>query len=80
MEERIQHLAEQDLRHANENPTETEMAFYNHKQGFFLIQECDDGYDYTFANKRYELLDGGQLDVQEITIYEAAEELLKEAG
>ena len=47
MEERIQHLAEQDLRHANENPTETEMAFYNHKQGFFLIQECDDGYDYT---------------------------------
>ena len=80
MEERIQHLTEQGLRHANENPTETEMAFYNHKQGFFLIQECDDGYDYTFANKRYELLDGGQLDVQEITIYEAAEELLKEAG
>ena len=80
MEEKIQQLAEQELYRAIENPTETEMAFYNHKQGFFLIQECDDGYDYTFANKRYELLDGGQLDVQEITIYEAAEELLKEAG
>lgn len=48
------------------------------RQGIFTIQECESGYDYTFTDQKYEIIDGGQLDSFEYTIYESAIQLLTE--
>lgn len=56
---------------------EREMALQC-EQGIFTIQECESGYDYTFADREYEILDGGQIDSPGYTIYESTMQLLSE--
>ena len=46
-------------------------------KGYFFIQTCDDGYDYTFYDRKFRLLDGGQLDRPDLTLEEAKEEILQ---
>lgn len=58
---------------------EKEMAF-QFPAGYLYIQESEEGYDYTLYDKSMEELDGGQLDNEEITIEEAAEEVTEDYG
>ena len=45
---------------------------------YLAIQTCDDGYDYTFFDEEFNSQDGGQLDMQELSMTEAIFELLKD--
>ncbi len=58
---------------------ETQIA-YDTGIGFFTIQHTDGGYDYTFYDKDYLEKDGGVYDDPELTIEEAAGDLLAEEG
>lgn len=51
---------------------------YELEGGFFYIQTCDDGYDYTCYDENYREIDGGQFDDSELMIDEAAKELMEE--
>ena len=45
---------------------------------YLALQTCDDGYDYTFFDEEFNSQDGGQLDMQELSMTEAIFELLKD--
>lgn len=47
---------------------------------FFFIQETEEGYDYTFYDQEFQELDGGVYDTFDVTLQEAAKELLLEEG
>lgn len=51
---------------------------YKLSNRYFYIQNCEDGYDFTFYNSTWQEIDGGQLDNPEISITEAAIELITE--
>lgn len=53
---------------------------YQNDQGFFVIQQTDDGYDYTFYNDQFENLDGGVLEEPDLTIREAIDSILADQG
>ena len=59
--------------------TLTECAI-EHENGFIIVQECTEGYDYTIASKDYQLIDGGIYDNPEVSIICVLNETLKEAG
>ena len=54
------------------------LAIKDDTNRYMAIQTCDDGYDYTFFNESFELLDGGQLDNSEFSMAQAIFELLKD--
>ncbi len=58
---------------------EKELACETEK-GYFALQETEGGYDYTFYDKEYKLLDGGIYENPGITIREAAGEILLGEG
>lgn len=60
------------------NYKEQKPLAYKLEAGYFYIQECDSGYDYTCYTPEYAEIDGGQLDNPEFTIEEAAIILMKE--
>lgn len=43
---------------------------------YMTIQICDEGYDYTFYNREFDIIDGGQLDDLDISMAQAIYELL----
>ena len=47
---------------------------------YFAIQTTEEGYDYSFYDEDFRLIDGGVYENDEISIEEAAEELLEEEG
>ncbi len=49
-------------------------------RGYLAIQSCDDGWDYSVYDSNFSLIDGGQLDVPELTIQEAKEQILQAYG
>ena len=51
---------------------------YQVGERYFAIQTTEEGYDYSFYDKDYRLMDGGVYENNEISIEEAAEELLEE--
>lgn len=53
-------------------------AAYRLEQGYFFVQVCEDGYDFTVYDKSYQEFDGGQMDNPELTLAEATAELLQE--
>lgn len=64
-----------------------EMAFkLPGQKGYFLIQTCSDGFDYTICDADYKEVDGGQLDTADdpnadgevCLMYQAVKELLEE--
>lgn len=60
---------------------EREAAYQTETTGhFFFIQETEEGYDYTFYNQEFRELDGGIYDNFDVTLQEAAKELLLEEG
>lgn len=48
---------------------------YRINNKYLAIHDCNDGFDYTFYDKNYNLLDGGIYDDIEINIYEAIHEV-----
>ena len=60
---------------------EREAAYQIETTGqFFFIQETEEGYDYTFYDQEFHELDGGIYDNFDVTLQEAAKELLLEEG
>lgn len=60
---------------------EREAAYQTETTGhFFFIQETEEGYDYTFYDQEFRELDGGIYDNFDVTLQEAAKELLLEEG
>ena len=47
---------------------------------YFAIQTTEEGYDYSFYDEDFRLIDGGVYENDEISIEKAAEELLEEEG
>ena len=56
-----------------------ELAYQVGEQ-YFAIQTTEEGYDYSFYDEDFRLIDGGVYENDEISIEEAAEELLEEEG
>ncbi|MFI3214790.1 MAG: YodL domain-containing protein [Eubacteriales bacterium] len=48
---------------------------YQINDGYLAIHDCDEGFDYSFYDKDYNLIDGGVYDDIEINIYEAIHEV-----
>jgi hypothetical protein len=62
-----------------ENSLDDEKAFsLNNGEYFLYIQTYEDGYDYTIYHKDYSEYDGGQLDNPELTIEEAAFDIIND--
>lgn len=61
----------------SKHETEEELAF---KMGdrFLSIHMCEDGYDYTFYDKDYHLIDGGVYDEPDVSMKEVIETLCEE--
>ena len=51
---------------------------YSLEKGYFYIQVCETGYDYTVYDLNLKEIDGGQLDTLDLTITQAAKELMEE--
>lgn len=47
---------------------------------FFAIQVATEGYDYSFYDKEYKLVDGGILDNPDISMREAVQDILEDEG
>lgn len=62
-----------------EEQTLDELAYQVGKR-YFAIQSTEEGYDYSFYDEDFRLMDGGIYENEDISIEEAAEELLKEEG
>lgn len=58
---------------------DTELA-YQTERGYFSIQTVSDGYDYTVYNENFREIDGGVYDDPNISISEAMEAVLADAG
>lgn len=56
-----------------------EMAYWIGDQ-YFAIQAATEGYDYSFYDKEYKLMDGGILDNQDISMREAIQDILEDEG
>lgn len=55
-----------------------QMAWKVGKEHYLIMQICDDGWDYTLYDKNFKEIDGGQLDMPELSMQEARSEILKE--
>lgn len=53
---------------------------YEVGERYFAIQTTEEGYDYSFYDEDFRLMDGGVYENGEISIEEAAEELLEDEG
>ena len=53
---------------------------YEVGERYFAIQTTEEGYDYSFYDEDFRLMDGGVHENDEISIEEAAEELLEDEG
>ncbi len=47
---------------------------------YITIEECDDGWDYSIYNSSYNLLDGGIMTNQDLSILQVREEILSANG
>ena len=53
---------------------------YQVGERYFAIQVTEEGYDYSFYDEEFRLMDGGVYENDEVSIEEAADELLEEEG
>lgn len=59
---------------------EEQMAWKVGRENYLILQTCDDGWDYTLYDKDFKEVDGGQLDMPELTMQEARSEILQDFG
>ena len=55
-----------------------EEVAYSSEKGYFYIQVCETGYGYTVYDLNLKEIDGGQLDTLDLTITQAAKELMED--
>lgn len=55
-----------------------QMAWKVGKDHYLILQTCDDGWDYTLYDKSFKEIDGGQLDMPELSMQEARSEILSD--
>ncbi len=55
-----------------------QMAWKVGKDHYLILQTCDEGWDYTLYDKNFKEIDGGQLDMPELSMQEARSEILKD--
>lgn len=55
-----------------------QMAWKVGRDNYLILQTCDDGWDYTLYDKDFKEVDGGQLDMPELSMQEARSEILKD--
>ena len=55
-----------------------QMAWKVGKDHYLILQTCDDGWDYTLYDKNFKEIDGGQLDMPELSMQEARSEILND--
>lgn len=53
---------------------------YRIEDQFFAIQVATEGYDYSFYDKEYKLMDGGILDNPDISMRQAVQDILEDEG
>lgn len=56
--------------------SEEEAAWKVGADKHLILQTCDDGYDYTIYDEYFQEIDGGQLDMPELSMLEARNEIL----
>ena len=59
---------------------EEQMAWKVGRENYLILQTCDDGWDYTLYDKDFKEVDGGQLDMPDLTMQEARSEILQDFG
>lgn len=57
---------------------EEQMAWKVGRDNYLILQTCDDGWDYTLYDKDFKEMDGGQLDMPELSMEEARREILND--
>lgn len=57
---------------------EEQAAWQVGRNHYLALQTCDDGWDYTLYDKNLNEIDGGQLDMPELTMAEARKEILSD--
>jgi len=63
------------------SPTDEQQGYIlNNGQYFFAIQTCEDGYDYTIYYDDLSEYDGGQLDMPELSMSQAIQDILDDFG
>lgn len=55
---------------------EEQMAWKVGPEHYLVLQTCEDGWDYTLYDKELKEIDGGQLDMSELSMEEARKEIL----
>lgn len=55
---------------------EEQMAWKVGPEHYLVLQTCEDGWDYTLYDKELKEIDGGQLDMPELSMEEARKEIL----
>lgn len=55
---------------------EEQMAWKIGNEHYLILQTCEDGWDYTLYDKELREIDGGQLDMPELSMEEARKEIL----
>ena len=55
-----------------------QMAWKVGRDNYLILQTCDDGWDYTLYDKDFKEVDGGQLDMPELSMQEARSEILQD--
>lgn len=59
-------------------PIEGQSAWQVGKNHYLALQTCSDGWDYTLYDKNLNEIDGGQLDMPELSMIEARKEILSD--
>jgi hypothetical protein len=57
---------------------DSQMAWKVGRDNYLIMQTCDDGWDYTLYDKDFKEVDGGQLDMPELSMEEARREILND--
>lgn len=57
---------------------EEQMAWKVGRDNYLIMQTCDDGWDYTLYDKNFKEVDGGQLDMPELSMQEARSAILSD--
>ena len=57
---------------------EDQMAWKVGRDNYLIMQTCDDGWDYTVYDKNFKEVDGGQLDMPELSMQEARSVILRD--
>lgn len=71
-------IGSRSLRNPEALCNEEQMAWKVGGEHYLILQTCEDGWDYTLYDESFQEIDGGQLDMPELSIEEARKEILED--